>query len=146
VEWQSHRGVRCVAVVGALVIVVAVPLLGGVASASTRAVPQAMVGCWHRHVPAVTGLTSAGVWLMKITSRGKLAAYTPGTTSCGSEPDFTATVSVAANHLTIGSVPVCATKGVYSWKAAAKTLMLQATADKSCSPRTVLFTGVWRRA
>jgi len=56
------------AVLGALVITVAVPLLSGVASASPRAVPQAMVGCWHRHVPALPVGTSAGVWLMKITS------------------------------------------------------------------------------
>jgi hypothetical protein len=104
-----------------------------------------MVGCWHRHAPALPVGTAAGVWLMKITSAGQLAAYTPGTTSCGAYPDFTATVSAAGSHLTIGAVPVCGTKGIYEWKAAANTLTLHATADKSCSPRTLLFTGVWKK-
>lgn len=87
--------IRARGAVGAcvLVITVAVPLLGGVASASTRAVPKAMVGCWHRHAPALPVGTAAGVWLMKITSGGELLAFTPGTTSCGAEPDFTATIS-----------------------------------------------------
>jgi hypothetical protein len=133
------------AAVGALVIAVAISFLGGVASASTSAVPHAMVGCWHRHVPALPVGTSAGVWLMKITSGGRLAAYTPGTTSCDERPDFTATISGSGNHLTIGSVPVCGTKGVYTWKVAANTVTLQATADKNCSPRRLLFTGVWKK-
>ena len=59
--------------------------------------------------------------------------------------DFTAAISVAGSHLSIGSVPVCATKGVYRWKATAGTLTLRATADKSCSARTLLFTGVWKK-
>ena len=82
---------------------------------------------------------------MKITRSGELEAYTPGTTSCAAEPDFTAVISVAGSRLTIGAVPVCAAKGVYSWKAAANALTLKATADKSCAPRSMLFTGVWRR-
>ena len=104
-----------------------------------------MVGCWHRDPPALSVGTPAGVWLIKITPAGKLAAYTPGTTSCGAYHDFTATISVAGSHLTIGSAPVCATKGVYTWKAAASTLTLHATADKSCSARTLVFTGVWKK-
>jgi hypothetical protein len=142
---RRFMSAQAAVVMGALVITVAVALFGGAASASTRVVPKAMVGCWHRHVPALPVGTSAGVWLMKITSGGKLAAYTPGTTTCGAFPDFTAHISVAGSHLTIGSVPVCATKGVYAWKAAASTLTLVATADKSCSPRTLLFTGVWKK-
>ena len=130
---------------GAIAITVTVALLGGVASASSRAVPRTMAGCWHRHVPALPVGTPAGVWLMKITPAGKLAAYTPGTTSCGADVDFTATIAVAGSHLTIGSVPICATKGVYTWKAAARTLTLHAIADKGCSPRTLLFGGVWKR-
>ena len=87
------NGRRCTAaqgaaVVGAIAITVTVALLGGVASASSRAVPRTMVGCWHRHVPALPVGTPAGVWLMKITPAGKLAAYTPGTTSCGADVDF----------------------------------------------------------
>jgi hypothetical protein len=83
---------------------------------------------------------------MKITSGGELLAFTPGTTSCGAEPDFTATISVLGGRLTIGPVPVCGRKGVYAWKAAARTLTLHATADKSCSARRLLSTGVWKKA
>ena len=82
---------------------------------------------------------------MKITPAGKLVTYTPGTQSCGVYSDFTATVSVAGGRLTIGSVPICATKGVYTWKAAASRLTLHATCDKGCSPRVLLFTGVWKQ-
>jgi hypothetical protein len=140
-----HVSAPAAAVVSALVITVAVAVFGGAASASTRGVPKAMVGCWQRHVPALPVGTPAGVWLMKITSAGKLAAYTPGTTTCGAFSDFTAHVAVVGGNLTIGSVPVCATKGVYTWKAAANTLTLAVTADKSCSARTLLFTGVWKK-
>lgn len=141
---RRYVGVRRVVVV-ALAIPVVVAVLGGAAFGSTSAVPRTMVGCWHRHVPALPVGTSAGVWLMKITPAGKLVAYTPGTTGCGAYADFTATVSVAGSRLTIGSVPICATKGVYTWKATASTLTLHATADKSCSPRALLFTGVWKK-
>ena len=141
---RRGRGAHGAVVVGALVVSGAVPLLDGVAFASTKPVPRALVGCWHRHVPALPVGTSAGVWLMKITSGGKLAAYTPGTTSCGAASDFTATISVSGSRLTIGSVPVCSRKGLYTWKARANALTLRAVADKSCLPRTLLFTGVWK--
>ena len=137
------RGV--VVVVGALAITAGVGLPGGAASASAGVVPRTMVGCWHRHVPALPVGTSAGVWLMKITPGGKLVAYTPGIKSCGIYSDFTATVSVVGSRLTIGSVPICATKGVYTWKAAASSLTLHAASDKSCRPRALLFTGVWKK-
>ena len=133
------------AMVATFVVAVAVPLFTGVASARTSAVPKTIVGCWHRHFPALPVGTPAGVWLMKITANGQLTAYTPGATACGAAGDFTATVSVAGNRLTIGAVPVCSAQGVYSWKAAAKTLTLKATADKLCTPRTLLFTGVWKK-
>jgi hypothetical protein len=82
---------------------------------------------------------------MKITSGGKLVAYAPGITTCGAYYDFTATVSVAGGHLTIGSLPLCASRGVYTWRTAASTLTLRATADKKCSSRALLFSGVWRK-
>jgi hypothetical protein len=128
----------------AFAITVAIGVTGGAASASTTALPRALVGCWHRHAPAVPGLSPAGVWLLQIRS-GELLAFTPGTTTCRGEADFTATISVAGRHLTIGAVPVCSTKGVYAWKTTAKTLTLKATADKACSPRRLLFTGVWTK-
>jgi len=142
---QTYLGVRSAVVAGALAIMVAVALLGGAASASTSAVPGKMAGCWQRHVPTLPVGTPAGVWLMKITPAGKLVAYAPGMTSCGAYSDFTATVSVAGSRLTIGPLPLCATKGVYTWRAGASTLTLRATADKRCSARALLFTGVWRR-
>src|SRR5438552_15772134 len=113
---------RAVIVAGASAVVATVLLSGGQASASIRTLPRATVGCWHRHVPALPVGTSAGVWLMRISRNGDLLAFTPGTTSCSAEPDFTATVSVSGSHLTIGPLPLCAAKGVYTWKAAAKSL------------------------
>ena len=142
---RRQVGALSVVVMGALAITAGVGLPGGTASASASVVPRTMVGCWHRHVPALPVGTSAGVWLLKITPAGKLVAYTPGSKGCGAYADFTATVSVAGSRLTIGSVPICATKGVYAWKAAASTLTLHATSDKSCSPRALLFTGVWKK-
>ena len=136
---------RAAAVAGALVSTVAVAFFGGAASASTSVVPKAMVGCWHRHVPALPVGTTAGVWLIKITRGGKLAAYSPGTTTCGAIFDFTTNIVVAGSHLTVGSVPICAAKGNYTWKAAANTLTLAVTADKSCSSRALLFTGAWKK-
>jgi hypothetical protein len=131
---------------GALVITAAVSVRDGMAaSGKAGTVPQALVGCWHRHVGPLPVGTSAGVWLVGITRAGRLAAYTPGSTKCDSSSDFTATVSVVGKHLTVGPVPVCTTKGVYTWKASRTTLTLQATADKSCAPRALLFTGVWKR-
>jgi hypothetical protein len=123
-----------------------VPVVDGMAASGTAGtVPQALVGCWYRHVGALPVGTGPGVWLVGITRAGKLAAYTPGSTKCDADSDFTATVSVAGSHLTIGPVPVCGKKGVYAWKASGNTLTLHATADKSCAPRTLLFTGVWKR-
>jgi hypothetical protein len=142
---QGYLGLRRAVVAGTLVITVAVALLDGAAAASTSTVPGKMAGCWHRQVPTLPVGTPAGVWLMKFTPAGKLVAYAPGMTSCGAYSDIPATVSVAGSHLTIGPLPLCATKGVYTWKAGASTLTLRVTADKRCSARALLFTGVWRR-
>jgi len=58
---------------------------------------------------------------------------------------FTTSLSVAGGRLTFNSVPVCASKGVYSWKVSGKSLTLRTVADKQCGPRIALFTGVWKR-
>lgn len=137
----SHEGMVLAA---AAAVAFAVLVTGAVASASTMGVPKTMVGCWHRHAPALPVGTSAGLWLMKISSGGRLSAYPPGTTSCGPVPDFTGTISVAGSRLTIGPLPVCSTKGTYTWKAAAKALTLRATTD-SCPSRKLLFTGTWTK-
>jgi hypothetical protein len=71
-------------------------------------------------------------------------AFTPGTESCSAEPDFTGTISVAGSRVTIGQLPVCSTKGAYTWKAAGKALTLKATTD-SCPSRKLLFTGAWKK-
>jgi hypothetical protein len=127
-------------------VVAIVPVAGGVAAVTkSDAVPHQLVGCWHRHVGALPVGTPAGVWLIQITRAGKLYAFTPGMTSCTGVGDFSASVSVAANRLTIGHVPVCANEGVYSWKASGKLLALRAASDPACPPRLGLFVGVWKR-
>lgn len=133
---------------GALVIVAALlPVVGGAVARATGAkVPQALVGCWHRHVGALPVGTPAGVWLIRISPGGKFAAYTPGSTKCNAYSDFTTSVSVAGNALKIGTVPVCGTRGVYAWKATRNTLTLRATDDKECAPRPMLLNGVWKRS
>jgi hypothetical protein len=128
-----------------LTVTFAVMVVGGGASASSNAVPQSIVGCWKRHVPALPVGTSAGVWLVQITRAGRLNAYPPGTTNCGGSADFASTVTVAGSRFTIGKVPVCVLPGAYSWKATATTLTLHTTSDPSCSPRRILFSGVWTR-
>lgn len=138
---QASRGGL---VLAAAAVALMIPLNGAVASASATGVPKAMVGCWHRHAPALPVGTSAGVWLMKITSGGELLAFTPGTKSCSAEPDFTGTISVVGSRLSIGQLPVCSTKGAYTWKAATKALTLKATTD-SCPSRKLLFTGAWTK-
>jgi hypothetical protein len=142
--WRRARVSRGAVVQAAAVVALAVLLNSEVAAASATGVPKAMVGCWHRHAPALPVGTSAGTWLIQIRSGGRLLAFTPGTTSCGGAPDFMATISVAGSRLTIGQLPVCSTKGAYSWKAAAKALTLHATTD-SCASRKLLFTGVWKK-
>lgn len=123
-----------------------VPVADGVAAESRSAgAPQRLVGCWHRHVGALPVGTPAGVWSIQITRAGKLHAFTPGMTSCTGVGDFSANVSVTAGRLTIGHVPVCATNGVYGWKASGKLLTLRAVSDRACPDRLGLFVGVWKR-
>jgi hypothetical protein len=142
-----RRGLcKRVVVVGALITLAVVPLFRGAASASSSAVPQPMLGCWHRNFNGFPGARMpAGVWRLKITPGGRLAAYTPGTSRCGASPRFTWPIHVAGNHLTIGIWPICQTFGLYTWKAAANTLTLQATTIETCSPRRRLFAGVWKK-
>src|SRR5215831_15618933 len=98
---EGDRGLapRRIAAVGVAIIAASLLAGGALAPAATKAVPQALVGCWHHHAPALPVGTPAGVWLMKITRGGELSAFTPGTKNCGGEPDFTATVVVAGNQL-----------------------------------------------
>ncbi len=130
---------------GASLVAVSVLLGGGLASASTTAVPKAIVGCWHRHAPALPVGTAPGTWQIEVTRTGELRAYTPGMAAgCKLQPDFTGMISVAGRQLTIGPLPVCSAKGIFTWKAGARSLTLQATED-GCPSRKLLFSGMWRR-
>jgi hypothetical protein len=114
-------------------------------SAGSLTVPRSLVGCWSRHVPALPVGTSAGVWLIRIQSSGAFAAYTPGSTKCGTASDFTSHVSVSSGRLTVGHVPICATNGVYSVKPARNSFVLRTLSDRSCSVRVGLLAGTWKR-
>lgn len=145
---DRNRIVWAVAIVLAAAAIV--PVAGGLAAATKQhAVPQGLVGCWHRHVPALPTGVPAGVWLIAIKRRGPLGAFLPGSTSCtASYSDFTAPLSVVANRLTIGptSNAICPSNGVYRWKLSGNSLTLAAVADKACGGiRVELFVGVWRR-
>ncbi len=76
-----------------------------------------------------------------ITRSGQLEVYTPG----GTSPNFTADLTFAGTRVTIGEVPICATKGRYAWSASGRTLRLRVLADKACPARVALFGGVWTR-
>jgi hypothetical protein len=130
-----------------VMLVAAVVAAAGAAqgAAAPAAVPASLVGCWSRHVPALPIGTGPGVWLIRIKSNGAFAAYRPGSTKCDANADFTSHVSVKSGRLTIGHVPVCATDGVYTVKPAAKSFALKVVADKSCSNRTGLLAGTWKR-
>jgi hypothetical protein len=128
-----------------------VPVTGGIAaSREASAVPAKLVGCWRRNVTAAdftragTGGIPTGVWSIRIKSGGRLDTYMPGS-NCGGVVDFTTNLSVTAGRLTLGSVPVCASKGAYRWKVAGGLLTLRAVADQNCPPRLGLFNGVWKR-
>jgi hypothetical protein len=129
-----------------LVVGLIVPARGGVAAATKASrVPQQLVGCWKRHVGALPVGTPPGFWQIEISKAGRLDAYTPGTRCGPAAGDFTASVSAVAKRLTIGSVPVCATRGVYSWKVSGNSLTLRALADRACSARVGLFVGIWKK-
>lgn len=108
-------------------------------------VPQSLVGCWSRHVPALPVGTSAGVWLVRIQSSGAFAAYAPGSTRCNAKWDFTSKIDVKGARLTIGHVPICSTNGLYALTATRKTLSLRVVSDKLCAARVGLLAGTWKR-
>jgi hypothetical protein len=142
---QRGLGRRRLLALGAVIVATLAGVDGMAASATETKVPQAIVGCWHRHVRSLPVGTPAGTWLIRISPAGAFAAYTPGSTACGAYSDFTTAVSVVGNVLTIGTVPICGTKGVYAWKATRTALTLRATADKQCPPRQMLLNGVWKK-
>ena len=73
----------------------------------------------------------AGTWLIGITRAGRLAAYTPGSKHCDAYCGLHArTISVTGSRLTIGKVPICPTKGTYSWKSGVR--LADAASDSGC--------------
>jgi hypothetical protein len=96
-------------------------------------------------VPALPVGTPAGVWLIRIQTNGAFAAYPPGSTKCDAASDFTSSVSVSAGRLTIGHVPICASKGVYAVKPTGSAFVLRNVSDASCPARARLLVGTWKR-
>lgn len=127
--------------VAAAAVVFAAQAFAG--ATGSHALPSSLVGCWSRHVPALPVGTGPGVWSVAIKKSGTLVAFTPGTT-CGAGGDFTGALSVKANRLTIGRLPVCTTKATYRWKVSARSLTLHALVDM-CPNRVGLFSGVWKK-
>lgn len=139
----SHRGIRRFLgffMVGAAFVFAAHAFA---AATAAQALPSSLVGCWSRRAPALPVGTPAGVWSIAIKKSGTLVAYTPGV-KCGSNGDFTGALSVKANRLTIGPLPVCPAKGTYSWKVSGRSLSLHRLVD-GCADRVGLFSGVWKK-
>jgi hypothetical protein len=149
-EISGRRGVGWI-LASVLTAGLAAPVGVGLAANKASVVPAKLVGCWQRNVTSANyervGIAGfpTGVWSMTIKKSGSVALFTPGSGCVGSFADFTTRLSVTAGRLTFGSVPVCTSKGVYSWKVLGKSLTLHAVADKECAPRIGLFTGVWKR-
>ena len=83
-----------------------------------------------------------------VKKTGAVIVYLPGgyRRGCGScTPDFETTVTTAGARLTLGSVPVCSFKGVYSWVLSGRTLIVKPIADKRCQVRETFFGGRWKR-
>lgn len=129
-------------------------LVPGTAAPAESAVPANLVGEWSRTVSLANWkhygapVYHVGVWTIAIRRSGTVYVYTglgyPRCRSC--VPDLTTRFSVSGARLTVAAVPVCATKGVYGWKASGRALTLTLIADRGCPPREALFTGVWKRA
>ena len=71
----------------------------------------------------------AGVYTFVIKKTGTVTVYLPGDyrTSCSNScsEDFTTTFRPTADRLTLGSVPVCSFKGLYSWHLVGRTLIVR---------------------
>jgi hypothetical protein len=80
---------------------------------------------------------------VKVYTQGR---YKPGCIARKTcTPHFSTSFFIIGNRLTVTSVPVCTTRGIYGWKATGQTLTLKPIADKQCGLREALFSGVWKR-
>ena len=67
-------------------------------------------------------------------------------TACGIGcSDVTTTFRPSGARLTLGSVPVCSFKGVYSWRLSGTGLVVKPVADTRCDVRAIFFGGRWTR-
>ena len=122
-------------------------LLAGIglvpASAAPVTTPSVLVGCWSRTIPNMT-MGIPGLWHLSIKASGKLVAFNPALSTCGSYQDFSGNIKVSGRRLTIGPLPVCPGIGVYTWNVVGALLMLRAASDP-CTLRVALLSGVWKK-
>lgn len=125
---------------------------GAASSIPTGGVPADLLGVWHKTMTAAqwerAGVArDAGVYTFVVKKAGTVTIYKPGAyqPGCGACADFTTAFSTNAGRLTLGSVPVCSFKGVYSWRLAGRSLVLTPVADKRCVVRATFLGGRWKR-
>ena len=142
------------AVVAVFAFAIAWPVaMGGAATIRTGAVPATLLGVWHKTMTRAewqrAGVSrDVGVYTFVIKKTGSVTVYKPGEyrTSCSSFcEDFTTTFRPNGGRLTLGSVPVCSFKGVYSWHLTGSTLIVRPVADTRCVVRETFFGGRWKR-
>jgi hypothetical protein len=111
---------------------------GGAVTTRTSTVPAKLLGVWHKTMTKAewdrAGVyRQAGVYTFVIKKTGTVTIYLPGDyrTSCSNScsEDFMTTFRATAGRLTLGSVPVCSFKGVYSWHLVGRTLIVRPLAD-----------------
>jgi hypothetical protein len=148
---------RCTrwAIVAAFALAMVWPLAtGGAATTRTGTVPAKLLGVWHKKMTKAewdrAGVyRDVGVYTFVVKKTGTVTVYRPGDyrTSCGSScsEDFTTTFRPTSGRLTLGSVPVCSFKGVYSWHLLGRTLIVRPLADTRCLVRATFFGGRWTR-
>jgi hypothetical protein len=122
------------------------------ATTPTAQVPAKLLGVWHKNMTKAewdrVGVSRAvGVYTFVIKKTGAIIIYLPGEyrPGCGSCKDFATTISTAGARLTLGRVPVCSFKGVYSWLVSGRTAILKPVADERCQLRETFFGGRWKR-
>jgi hypothetical protein len=126
---------------------------GGAATTRTEGVPVKLLGVWHKTMTKAqwekAGVTrDVGVYPFLVKKAGAVTIYKPGDyqPGCGAcTEDFTTTFRPNGARLTLGSVPVCSFKGVYSWHLTGRTLIVTPVADKKCVVRATFFGGRWKR-
>ena len=125
---------------------------GGAATTRTGHVPVKLLGVWHKTMTKAewehAGVTrDVGVYVFVVKKTGLITIYRPDAylPGCGACQDFTTSFGTTGGRLTLGSVPVCSFKGVYSWRLAGRALIVTPVADKRCVVRETFFGGHWKR-